>query len=136
MKPTRKEMLDFIYKKVANKDLSFGCKLLNPHSKQILKFSKRSSYNPKENIEAVSVYWNYLIIIKKDLFEIIWHDVLIWDVFNWTWWNIYSCEDCWSISRNAEIFKLWEYKCKPIDDQSDECIEYIYNLLKNYETTR
>ncbi len=46
--------------------------------------------------------------------------VMIWDVLDWIKNN----------PRPAlQIFKFWELTRKPIEDQSEECIEFIYNLI-------
>ena len=65
---------------------------------------------------------------KPFLFNKWWHigDVLDWYDKNnpahlW-WWN-------WEI--NGEIIVRMWYKLRhPIEEQSDECIEFVYNLIK------
>ena len=131
----RLEKIEAIYKEVANKELSFGCRLLNPHSMQIMQFTQRSFSLPKSSIKAIT--WNSFLIAKEDFFEIIWHPVMIGDVFDY----MFRCEDWtrneWIIDEVTEKLIMpqskhqWWNKRKPIEEQSEECKEYVYNLLTN-----
>ena len=61
-----------------------------------------------------------------DIFD--WYDpVMIWDVLDWMykWYN--EIDVLWVI--DDIIHNEWDNKRKPIEEQSDECIEYIYNLI-------
>lgn len=71
----------------------------------------------------------------------IWHPVMIWDVMDWTFEEKdyqYSLayDDYWNARHEVdekiwELMRLREYKRKPIEDQSDECVTFIYNLCKD-----
>lgn len=72
--------------------------------------------------------------------KVIWNFVFIWDFLDF-WKNIFhfsdhpllklpphdtkrnSCEDV--------ICELWEEKRKPIQDQSEKCIIFVYNVIKS-----
>ena len=122
---------------MANKDLSFGCKV---------KFSKWIyTIINKESVWFLNSYVteNWAIhntIVLEDrvnsrcylIEEIIWHPVMIGDVIK-------------RIKENIEI-SYWEYLVKllgqlsrpwlwrelglSIDDQSQECIDYVYSLIQ------
>lgn len=124
---TREEKLEAIYKKMANKKRTFGC---------------RCRINDGEDVIFIrqNKTWSYLSIRENEEFtvslwytpEIIWHPVMIWDVIK-------------RIKANREI-SYWEYLVKllgqlsrpwlwrelelSIEEQSDECIDYVYSLIQ------
>ena len=113
-------MIKAIYEKIADKTLSFGCVY---------------SYYSNE--------WNLLYdtiidtICNEWIVDIIWHSVMIWDVLDYID-SIEFNHPNGFIKWNQEkypiiidtLFTDWDYKRKPIEEQSEECIEYIYNLIK------
>lgn len=135
---TREEKITAIYKEMANKDLSFGCKV---------KFSKWIySIIDRENVWFLDSYkgvdWNIrnTIVIEDgvnsrcySIEEIIGHPVMIGDVIK-------------RIKENREI-SYWEYLVKllgqlsrpwlwrelglSIDDQSQECVDFVYSIINN-----
>lgn len=133
-KKTRHEMIKVIYEKISDKTLSFGCKIKN------LSFeNKKTIWIVREVVtlwnfikKYVSVYaipeqckndWNEEYIYFENI-EIIWHPVMIWrmDILIEKWPNYF---DEWN-----EILDLWEKKDEPIENQSEDCITYIYSLIK------
>ena len=55
---------------------------------------------------------------------------MIWDVFDRLDWYEKDIINFWLSDNEMEILVLWNmWKNKPIDDQSDECIDFIYSLL-------
>lgn len=81
---------------------------------------------------------NWYIEDLETLVQIIWHPVMIGDVMYYTAekridivWSNSSCAlniRDWENSLN--LFNFWDNKRAPIDDQSDECIDYVYNLIQ------
>jgi len=72
---------------------------------------------------------------KEKEYKIIWHPVMIWDVLDWidkehklffTYKEENSPLTLWA----DKVVNLWKDKRKPIDDQSEECIDFIYNLIQ------
>ena len=75
--------------------------------------------------------------------EVIWHPVMIWDVMeyleNKSQSQIVEHEDDededWFYSREdyyedvAEISDCWKDKRLSIDEQSDECVDFVYSLI-------
>lgn len=105
-------MIQKIYKVIADKTLSFGCKFFHKGTGEI---------------------WRYSYIWKdKDMtkwIKIIWHPVMIWDVLEFSdkldkKWKRYWYTLC------NRIIDLWKDKRKPIDDQSEECIKFVHSLLQ------
>lgn len=79
--------------------------------------------------------------IKNNIGSYIQH----WWAIEWWWWKVYDPVMIWDVI--DRIDKTWNYldesyndtdntilrkrkeKRKPLDDQSDDCIRYIYSLL-------
>lgn len=125
----KEEKIKAIYEKIADKTLSFGCRIdydyLWDWIKQKWKLicidenSKRTNYR----IFFDKFNWRDLdSITHKWLFDIIWHPVMIWrcDLLIEKWPDYF---DEWIL-----ILDLWEDKDKPIENQSERCIDHIYNL--------
>lgn len=125
-------MLERIYKEIARKDLSFGCKF------SIYKWWRHKiylwEYRWKEQLYH-SHYKTYTS--KKEVttkWVIIGHPVMIGDVLYWieTYFKP-NYKDQWSdaIVSNAKshILTLRKDTRKPIDEQPIECIQYVFDLL-------
>ena len=154
---TRDEKIQAIYEKIANKELTFGCKL---------KFDigwKKSIYNESdpatepnywiikwecEYEDSVQLFLNYAfwsyayfrtncedeVPTYSDDYEIIWHPVMIGDVLDWIepYWWVFAQSVNLDIERTRKgtlLLSVRKQKRKPIDDQSDECIDYVYSLI-------
>lgn len=137
---TRKEKIAAIYKEMANKELTFGCKV---------KFSKWIySIIDRENVWFLDSYkgvdWNIrnTIVIEDgvnsrcySIEEIIGHPVMIWDVIDWIdpYWKGYAQDVKFSQERKRKIdiaLLQWDKKRESIETQSDECIDYVYSLIQ------
>lgn len=60
---------------------------------------------------------------------------MIWDVLDWYWkkqakWGFLIYWNVVIDFRIEKLFTLWSYKRKSIKEQSDQCIDYIYSLIK------
>ena len=129
MTPTKQEMIDKIYEVIADKTLSFGCRIMTEWD--IVKFLR---------VEEEMVLWPTVTCLRENekivgimwfnVKNIIWHPVMIWDVFDFLYWSdIEPPVDYTDQDVIEEIFVIWKEKRKPIEDQSIECIEFIYSLL-------
>ena len=155
---TRWEKIDFIYEKIANKDLTFWCRVIIETTwiKEwyiwIIYRYGTLVYDLSEDIEELDLLWHnecYLssgrCIIndidfsdfkyfdwvmsvwesekEKDttyLYRIIWHPVMIWDVIEYFYWD----------ARCSDFVDVWKNLKAPIENQSDECIDFVYSLLE------
>ena len=139
---TKQQKIDVIYAKIANKDLSFGCCFQGEKSSYVI-----------QNPYWCFVWWDWRIYsdcydselntqIKVE--KIIGHPVMIGDVMDYieniTLDKIYSYiwvkkEEIPDLilqkTKDAmmKIFPLWKQKRLPIEEQPDECIDFIYSLL-------
>lgn len=147
----REEKISTIYKEIANKELTFGCKILI--DKEIATVIEEDKY------------WDWIAILREDWwvtrdesdyeFTEIGHPVMIWDVLDYfknkrfyctkckkivDWrdvsddqlWGEYYCDICNAnhlYDIEDDIIFYWFEKRKPIETQEDQCIDYIYNLI-------
>ncbi len=122
---TKQEKINAIYEKIADKTLSFGCRV-------IFRENIKKEYLPYESImvdDRKNYDWWVLFtdILNKYIDKkIIWHPVMIWDVLDYLKWQ----------PEYYNIWYWWKNKRKPIEDQSDKCIDYIYNLISENDKTR
>ena len=105
------EKIEAIYKEISNKELSFGC-----NYSQVVFWNKY--YNKVDN-----KYKKWILTWE----EIIWHDVMIWDVLDWKLKNWKNEFLTWIFHDTAY---LWHFLRLPIEKQSEQCIDYVYNLIE------
>lgn len=136
---TKEEKIAAIYAEIANKELTLGCKLQTELWRTVsiveettdelwyIVVSPESLYG--DNDVGAFYCWirvRWLEAIEPiDIAEIIWHPVMIGDVLDWVterWLRV----DYNSIVVNDN----WSKKRLPIEDQSDECIDYVYSLTQ------
>jgi len=134
-------MIDAIYDTIADKELSFGCRIVqHPHIKKIsiylwydidedsaiwrefhYVFEKWNEIpygtSPHEYDDLLDSNWN------DKIHKIIWHPVLIWDVLDYLQSNNF-------LSECIEILWVRNNKRKPIQYQSEHCVKYIYDLIQ------
>lgn len=137
----KQEKIDKIYKEIANKELSFGCKY--KFHNDIIKTVTRQNWIMKHQIIENIVYiWEFPVKIIK------WHPVMIGDALDW-WYkksmsvpmkskSIFMAEVEFKKLNNLsfkvvkEILKLYKEFRKPIEEQPEKCIDYIFNLLAQW----
>ena len=193
----RKQKIDFIYKKIADKTLSFGCKIrinnayLYTDNKQYedyfwsrsvkciieWKYAFENEHHfSKMEILNISFYekFDFDMKISEDvirLFEffkededlkIIGHPVMIWDVLNRISKDTIRIPDCcdycsrelthdfyeyrcpsplcgfsFNVDNEIEdiridlVTRLWKYLDRPIEEQDDRCIKFIYDMIQD-----
>lgn len=129
----REDKIKKIYEVIADKTLSFGCNvLLMWHKKRKVRdivncidkwpFIKTERYDNTE--------------FDKNEYSIIWHPVMIWDVIDYNMdmeWNYelnpeYNNWLDWDFIRDKTI-TLRENLRRPIEEQTDECIDFVFWLL-------
>lgn len=121
----KEEKIEVIYKTIANKERTFGCKYIIKNRDQI-------EYEVRETEwECVDLtYWSeYQIEYWNDMTEtnylesIIWHPILIWDVLDWV-------KSIWKKDYYQIFLSLWKDLRNPIEEQSDGCIDFLYSLIE------
>jgi len=130
----KQEMIDVIYEKIANKELSFGCKIIRFSGVLDTFIYFIPTYTDiSYNVISWLTWGLVLDSVTTEKFEkyiIIWHPVMIWDVFE------YQIENLWlnPVEFNyldSKLLWIWKHKRLPIEQQSEECINYVYNLIIN-----
>lgn len=82
----------------------------------------------EEKIKRIyEVIWtNTMINQAKEWFKNRWVIALmIWDVWDYHNKSLWDWEINW-----IDLWERWLEKRQPIENQSDECIDYVYNLIK------
>ena len=143
-----KEKIDAIYEKIARKDLTLWCKFECDISEFVEeKYQKQLKWHitkcvyvfqkfygsglwfiycdniPVKNLnwKIVNSYWiieTYNTILEEDI-KVIGHPIMIGDIMEYFYGSV----------RFSEWWKCWRKLTKPIEDQSDGCINFIYNLI-------
>lgn len=150
---TREEKIEAIYAEMANKEVSFGCRYKFIKKYQycdwawfepwdIITLCKRDA---KYEDSFLTTFFRDIALIKKDVYDyvkIIWHPIMIWDVLDryrtnnndYKVWEIdpyalksYSAFQEYDVKR---LLNLWTGKRTLIDEQSDECIDFVHSLIK------
>lgn len=69
---------------------------------------------------------NWYIEDLEILVKIIWHPVMLGTIFEW-----YS-KSRWFINSQfvMNLIEKWTWYDKPIEEQSDECVNFVYSLIK------
>lgn len=102
---TIKDMIDAIYEKIANKEINDAQYMLN----------------------ELNTNWDIKYNHYDEMFDLVNNKVMIGDVLDWLYKDNLFLSD--AHRKWEDVILLWEEKRKPIEEQSDECINYIYNLL-------
>lgn len=80
----------------------------------------------EEIAERINFDWlDWQSLVTRDLAP-----VMIWDVLDFLKHNSKWIEYKEYDKKRIDILDEWDFLLKPIEEQSDECIEYIYNLIK------
>ena len=130
----RQDKIDKIYEVVADKELSFGCKIIDLADQEMV----------ITWVTPCVFYWMYWndnwACATLGIKETKGHPVMIGDVLDYMDKNCnYNLVAEWQYSRDLDKHKeqiIWLYNYfiwrhnKPIEEQSDECIDYIYELIK------
>lgn len=141
---TREEKLEAIYKEMASKERSIGCRInVKYRAYYHWETSGEISYSKEDDL-IVWVDWvarngeidlsksdlseadpNWYIEELETLVEIIWHPVMIGTIF-----ERYS-SNRWFINSQfiLALVDKWTGYDKSIDEQSEGCIDFVYSLI-------
>lgn len=123
----RQQKIDAINEMIAKKNLSFGCKIFHKVESWKRSFKARIITDKIEK-DYGTFYWvkldseNSVTWLQEKEMEIIGHPVMIGNVLDYFW------NKKWLMTLDR-ILRFWEEKTKTIEEQSDKCIDYIYNLI-------
>lgn len=132
---TKEEKIKAIYKEIADKELTFGCKITtNEYNWDEFKISTADSLAVKE-WESYSTTGCGCCSEDLTIKEVIGHPVMIGDVLNridGKMW-ISNCEyEEFIIEEANTVILYWLRYLEPIEEQLDKCIDYVYDLIYKY----
>jgi len=110
-------MIDAIYEKIANKELNH---LRITELETMITLDEEFNFYTNELRHTLKI-----LLAKEKEFKTINKPVMIWDVLDY---ELKEWE--WDYEDTTEICEIWEHKRKPIEEQSEETIKYVYNLTK------
>lgn len=122
----RQQKIDAINEMIAKKNLSFGCKIF--HKVDWKRWFKARIITDSIKRDDWIFYWvkldseNSVTWLQEKEMEIIGHPIMIGNVLDYFW------NKKWLMTLDR-ILRFWEEKTKTIEEQSDKCIDYIYNLI-------
>lgn len=128
---TKEEKLSKIYEVIADKTLSFGCIVelnVDPTRSTVVNRYIDITYCEYEQEREYkniwdSIYHNTYTRNEYEIYRVIWHPIMIGDVLDWMHENTPDHED-----RNL-VFNYRKLLREPIDSQSDDCIDFVYDLI-------
>ena len=132
---TREEKIEAIYKEMANKKRTFGCRCKTHNWANIIFIRKNRVWvylYMKRNKEFTIPLWYSPIVI--------WHPVMIGDVISYLrkpfdkFIELQPVGEHWLVDfyfKNMKdlLIKWWDTRLS-IDKQDDECIDFVYSLIK------
>lgn len=133
---TREEKIKAIYEEIANKELTFGCKAKHTTKRWLIYdviLVWQMIYWEKYFVRSDSLWYDVEWVYEKDwTFETIWHPVMIGDVIKRIKENIEISYWEYLVKLLGQLSRLWLWRelGLSIDDQTDECIDYVYSLIK------
>ena len=118
---TKEEMLNAIYDEMADETLSDGCTVRT--SDWIIRTIWTASTSTIRSWDTIYFGWCWCCEESDEVwrYTTIWHPVLIGDVIEYI-----RLKNIWDIN---PITDEWDYPRLPIEEQWDECIEFVYNLI-------
>lgn len=120
MQPTREEMITAIYEKIADKTLSFGCKIKNN-----IWWSWVSIWDGRYILD--DRVWTFNWDFAHD---VIGHPVMIWDVLDWMYSEKWPCTR-WDDMMLVHLMNKRKQKRLPLEEQDDDCIRFIFELIQD-----
>ena len=123
---TREEKIQAIYKEIANKDIDEWCIIEADWERGIIldyNWTRAYVWRQRWDFEKFDDYQHLLI---KFWYKVIWRPVMIGSIF-----ERYSSSR-WFINAQfvMELIDKWTWYDRPIEEQSDECVNFVYSLTK------
>jgi len=127
----REDKIKRIYEVIADKTLGFGCGM-----ESWIMWSKATYisqiFETDSEFNCILLHWeNKTFDVDVSEFNVIWHPVMIWDVLDWIWFPKLNINRPFGVGTFTKLLHFRTEKRKPIEDQSIECIDFIYSLLES-----
>lgn len=128
----KQENIKTIYEKISDKTLSFWCniKYMFSWKEYCNTYIWRNPFTNKIQLVMNNIWCvdtgKIVSIWKKDITKIIWKPIMIWDIFDW---QIINSKHSNITEERLKIIWLWKFLKYPLEEQTEECINYIFNLI-------
>ena len=118
---TREQKIAAIYKEMADTDIDEWC-IIEAYGERwtILDYNWTRAYVWRQRWDFEK-FDDYQHLSIKFWYKVIWKPVMIWDVLEYSSRILVSWDP---ILMQRDDFR------KPVDDQTDECIDYVYSLIQ------
>lgn len=133
----KKQMLDRIYEVIADKTFNYWLNIVrnNMSKEKVVCIKSLADWRFRLETFAPSSfnqYWVFVSLSELEEIRAVWHPVMIGDVLEYSRWDVRDIlqkkhNDIHSLY--IKIMKKRSNKRKPIEDQPDECIKFVYDLL-------
>lgn len=123
---TKQDKIDAIYEKIARKDLAFWCTIESVYGRNIFITNRDRGITKvfRKNFRTTSFLERHIP------FKIIGHPVMIGDVMEYFYDISYKLPYDDFSEFIYSLIKDYKYGFRlPLEEQSDECINFIYNLI-------
>lgn len=119
--PQRDQKIASIYKEMADTDIDEWC-IIEAYGERwtILDYNWTRAYVWRQRWDFEK-FDDYQHLSIKFWYKVIWKPVMIWDVLEYSSRILVSWDP---ILMQRDDFR------KPVDDQTDECIDYVYSLIQ------
>lgn len=136
--PTKQEMLDVIYQRIADKTFKYWLNIIRNNMSKEKVVSVKSLADWRFRLEtfapsSFNQYWVFLDIRELEDIICIWHDVFIWDVLKYLdivdrylWYIRWTDKDDMIVNK---LLFAWKDLSKSIDFQMDPCIKLVYEAI-------
>ena len=129
---TKQSMIDKIYEKIADKNVSLWCYIKENRSQLIGRYVKK---HIGCKIERNQVILNWYDLCNFSEYDTIGHPVMIWDILDYIeneWSYLTEYYDWNNLTyKAADTLTYWNEKRKPIEDQPEDAIRFIYDLISS-----
>lgn len=135
----RQEKIEFIYEKIADKTLSFGCMFYEGKTRDkifrvsfverkwkdwrgVAPFYKWICTGELPKIKTNKIYFlerSRISTTFEQEIKIIWHPIMIGNILEYFYWDVRFSDFAW----------VWKKLKEPLEEQNDECIDFIYDIL-------
>lgn len=133
--PTKQEMLDAIYQKIADKTFKYWLNIIRNNMSKEKVVSVKSLADWRFRLEtfapsSFNQYWVFLDLRELEDIVAYWHPIMIGDIIYWLKKSndLFIDNNDWYILNKCYSIR-WDNYREPIEKQSEKCIKYVYDLI-------
>ena len=133
--PTKQEMLDAIYQKIADKTFKYWLNIIRNNMSKEKVVSVKSLADWRFRLEtfapsSFNQYWVFLDLRELEDIVAYWHPIMIGDIIYWLKKSndLFIDNNDWYILNKCYSIRRDNYR-EPKEKQSEKCIKYVYDLI-------